>query len=542
LRSIASALSLAFRRLSSFPQAGRRLASVLSDSNLTKKASLNSVASMVDYGAGVLVALLITPVILSGLGPYAFGMWQILLRATGYLSPASGRPTEALKWTLANRRASNDYTEKREFVGSALVVWLIFTPVVLGIGALLLWLAPSWFGVPPDRLFHVRVATGLLVLNVSMTSLAYIPQAVLQGENIAYKKLGLSTSFIFLGGGLVWLAVQLDTGLPGIAAATLLSTTLTGILSFAIARRYTRWFGIKLPSISATKRFLSLSFWFLVWHFVSLSLISSDVVLLGIFDAVTTAGDYTLTKYAPEAVITVVALMVAGIMPGLGGIIGSGQLDRAARVRSELLSVTWLFATAVCATILLYNRAFVVLWVGETHYLGTAVSVLVVLISMQAALYNNDAHIINLTLDIRSKVLIGLSASSFAIILSVVLMKYFDMGVVGLLLAFIAGKSILLVAYPLKMMRFLGLSVRRQLVGCIRPALVTSVLFGLAATVDAYRLQIDLLGPLGWVDLMLASGAGFLALLSVSYYGGLSQFQRARIIERLRELRTGARQ
>ena len=80
---------------------------------------------------------------------------------------------------------------------------------------------------------------------------------------------------------------------------------------------------------------------------------------------------YSLTKYIPEALVGFVAMVVSGITPGLGGIIGAGNLQKAAHVRNEIMVLTWLVAMSLGTTILLWNQAFVQLWVGPEYYAGS---------------------------------------------------------------------------------------------------------------------------------------------------------------------------
>src|SRR5256714_15147594 len=72
-------------------------------------------------------------------------------------------------------------------------------------------------------------------------------------------------------------------------------------------------------------------------------------------------------------------------MPGLGGLIGRGDQERARAVRRELLTLTWLFATAVGVTILCWNRSFLGLWVGQQHYGGPGLDLPLVLATGQTA-------------------------------------------------------------------------------------------------------------------------------------------------------------
>ena len=120
------------------------ISGLLSDKTLTKKASFNALASLLEYATFLLVGFFLTPFMVAGLGDYSFGLWQVLNRLVGYLTPASGRPTYALKWTLVNQQASNDYERKRRYVGSTLIVWLLFLPILLGLGGIVAWFVRIW--------------------------------------------------------------------------------------------------------------------------------------------------------------------------------------------------------------------------------------------------------------------------------------------------------------------------------------------------------------------------------------------------------------
>jgi hypothetical protein len=126
-------------------------------------------------------------------------VWQVLLRLAGQSSAASGRPAEALKWVVAHRQSSDDYHDKRVQVGNAVAVWFLFLPLQLLIGAV------SWSSPPrgSTRSRHwcspSEFATLILVVNLVLQSLVDVPRGVLQGENLGYRRLGLSTSLVLVG-------------------------------------------------------------------------------------------------------------------------------------------------------------------------------------------------------------------------------------------------------------------------------------------------------------------------------------------------------
>jgi O-antigen/teichoic acid export membrane protein len=516
------------------------IAKWLSDDSLTRKAYLNAAAAGLDYAARLLVGFLITPLLVSGLGDYAYGVWRFLERLIGYVSPASGRPTQALKWTLANQQASIDDEEKRLSVGSTVAVWAMFLPLMVVLGGVLAWFAPRWLDAPAGLYGVVRLAAAVLLVNLLMsTSLVAVPRSVLEGENLGYKRMGLSAILVFVGGGFTWLALHFDTGLIGVALSVSVSTLLTGVIFLRVVRTYAHWFGVAWPSLKAAREFLGLSWWFVAWNSIIKLMMSSDVVVLGVLGSVESVTTYTLTKYAPETLITIVAIGVLGVMPGLGGIVGSGNLERASRVRSEIMSLTWLVLTALGSAVLVWNWTFIKLWVGAEHYAGAVPALLIVVSVMQFVLIRNDAHVIDLTLDLRRKVLIGVVSAVLSLAIAGLLVGYFEVGIAGLVLGFIAGRSILTVAYPLMVGRLLETPLNSQLRGVWRPALFTAASFAAAIWLGELLRATRWGAELGWIGFVLSAGiTGGVAVL-LAFYLGLSGQQRQTILRRVRVLLSG---
>ncbi|MCH7707557.1 MAG: hypothetical protein IH884_03650 [Myxococcales bacterium] len=474
--------------------------------------------------------LALNPLLVGRLGDHLYGAWRVLWRFTGSLAATSGRSAQALKWSIANRNRSTDYREKRELVGSAVGVWLLFLPILALMGGGLAWLAPSLLGTPPEFAWSVRWTAALLVAYVTISTLADVPRAILQGENLGYKRIGLSTVLVILGGALMALAIYTGTGIVGVAAANLANALLTGILFTRIVRSHVAWAGIGRPTMAAVRRFVGLSWWFAAWKLVMQAMLAGDVVVLGIADSVESVTTYSLTRFAPEAVLAGVAVLVAGLSPGLGVLVGSGDWSLAARVRAELMASTWLVTVGAGATLLLWNRAFVELWVGTTHYAGSVPTLLIVLAVMQFALIRNDARIIDLTLSIRGKVLIGLLSAVLSVSLAAVFVGYFGGGITGLCIGLIAGRAVLTVAYPRHVGRLFGLSWRRQLAGVLRPTAAAILLLALAF------LGAGSAKASTWPTLIVGTSITFVAIASVSFLLGLSSEGRNALRRRARKV------
>ena len=176
---------------------------------------------------------------------------------------------------------------------------------------------------------------------------------------------------------------------------------------------------------------------------------------------------------------------------------------------------------------LLWSRAFLQLWVGAEYYAGAVPTLLITLMVTQFVLIRNDAAIIDLTLNLRRKVLIGALSATLSLIFAGVLVSSFKLGITGLCLGFMGGRSILSLGYPWLVSRFLGAPLAAQLKGVPRPAVVTILLFVLALSVGDW-------GQAGtWIGLAFSVGVTVVVVSLLAFYAGLSGDQRRRIMQRV---------
>jgi O-antigen/teichoic acid export membrane protein len=491
---------------------------------------LNSAAFVLDAAARAIVGFVVTPILLLHLGDVGFGNWQVLQRLVGHANPAGGRPSEALKWFVANRQSSDDEDSKRRAVGSAIAVWLAFVPLVAIAGAVLAWFAPVWMHVPKASFATVRLAGAILVLDIILSGLGNIPWAVLQGQNLGYKRLGMTMALEFVGGGFILLAVFAGSGFVGLALADIATTILAAALFLWIVRNYVPWFGVAKPDLREVWNFMRLSGWFLLWNFVTRIMMGSDIVVLGIFGSASAATTYTLTRFIPLTITVAVTSLITAIMPGLGGLVGAGEFARAVRIRTETLSATWLISAVAGACVLLLERSFLGLWVGARYYPGPWATLLIVIMVLQLALIRVDANIIDLTLQLRWKVLLGLLGAALSVGFAWALLSLFHLGIAGLAAGFIAGRMIQTVTYPVIAGRRLGIALQTQLLGIARPALVTIALFAAAAALGVvFTIHT-------WVALVVAAGAAGLGCLLFAFFIGLTELQRRWVQERARRV------
>ncbi|MBI4419193.1 MAG: oligosaccharide flippase family protein, partial [Gemmatimonadetes bacterium] len=493
-----------------------------------------ALASLLDYGTKMAVGLIITPVLLGGLGRSLYGVWEMLSRLVNYIAATDGRPTEALRLIVANHQATADSHRQRRNVGSALLVWLVFLPLVAGVGALLTWIAPTITRVTPDLHGTVRLACLLLVVSFLVASLAAVPESVLRGMNLGYRQMGLQASLNVVSAVLMAGAVAGGLGLAGVAGAQIATGAAAGLCFWVLARKYVAWFGAERPRRKEVREMLGVSGWLAVGDLVAKLLLASDVIVLGMLISPAVVTTYVVTGYAAKTAGGIHTLTVGAAMPGMGGMIGRGERGRTADLRHEILALTWLFVTVVGGTILLWNRSFVSLWVGPDNYAGVAIDFFIVVAAVQTAFIRADAYIIDAALRPRQRVFVGALAAATTLALELLLTRAF--GLPGLCVGVVGGRTLQSVAYPViarGLLRHPGgrPTPRPSLPKLARPAVMTVLLFAAAAYLNGHLLAPNWAV---WIAGVVATGV---LLAGAATLGGLNREERAALYARVSGVR-----
>ena len=498
------------------------------ETNLTWRASLNMLQSILDYSAKLAVSLLVIPILVGGLGRTLFGVWEMLSRLMGYLESTDGRPTQALRLVISNVQSERDHSGKRRWIGAALRVWGWFLPLWVATGAVVIWLAPTITKVDPSLHGRVRIACAVMMAGVLLGGLATLPESVLRGMNLGYKRMGLQAALSIAGGAMLVAAVYLGTGLIGIAAAGVLAVALTGACFLLLVRRQVPWFGSERPQRAEVRTLLQMSLWIAAGDAIAKVLLASDVLVLGVVLSPATVTTYVLTGYAALLSVNLHSLAADAVMPGLAGIIGEKNFGRAAMLRRELMAVTILFVASVGSAILMWNRSFVHLWVGGENYAGVWTNLLLVLMAAQTAFIRCDAYIIDAALQPGRRVRVSALAAAVGLALSILLT--YHAGMVGLCLGLLAGRAIQTVWYPVLVRSCLSSVSSLPAEWLLRPLVALALLFA----GSAYLGQHVLVG--NW---LVWAGAVLLSLsltLVITLQFGLPQDGHAAVRARLREV------
>lgn len=378
---------------------------------------LNALTLYVHFVVVALIGLVANPLLVRSLGAEHFGIWKACLRILDLSAVADGRGTQALKWIVAHGDSRDDADQKRRDIGAALAIWMIWLPILLVVVSASVAALPYLItGIDAADLQTVRLAAGLLGLNVVLMGLLTLPDAVLVGTNQGYRSYVVTTLFLVLSNIGMVLAAHAGFGLVGLGVVTVAAQVVNGLIVLVIARRFVRWWGVRRPRWADVRRVLGFSNLTLVWALVQLVLLSSEVLLIGYFSGPVDVSRYTFTAYVAQFALSICLMTGSAVTPRLGALCGAGKLDEATVLHARTRRILYAIITVVASGIILMNGAFVSLWVGPDFYMGDAANLAMVALMIQLALIRFDAQVQDVGLQIGRKVLWGSLGATVSLI------------------------------------------------------------------------------------------------------------------------------
>ena len=487
-----------------------------------RMAAFNAAVSIVEFAARSLLSLLMTPLLVQGLGGAVFGVWKVLERLILYLQVADGRPTQALQWLIANAAGQDDAEQNRQHFGHALGIWLMFFPVVIVLGGGIIWLLPAITSMPASMITDARKATGWLLGAFIITGLGAIAAGVLIGLNLGYKRIWASLAGIVMTGILVLVSLRAGYGLSGVAGAHALASALGAGLLFWALKKNVGWFKSVRPAFVGIGKFLRVNLWYTGWTFINKIHLSCDVILIGLVLSAETVSSYVITSFAAVTLMALSAATTSAIIPGFGRYLDAGNHEKLMALRSELSAYNWLFCTVGGAVILACNQTFVTLWVGENLYAGRVVDGVILLAAVQLSLARGDGFLLDLSLGIKPKVAIGGGAGVLAVGLMLGLLPSY--GLIAAPLTLLAARVPMTILFSRLVCARFGrgaspfLLARRMMVmsGCFAAASFTAG----STSIASWSVWIVQCGVVGAVSLLIC------------YYMILTIEERKRLRER----------
>jgi hypothetical protein len=157
---------------------------------------------------------------------------------------------------------------------------------------------------------------------------------------------------------------------------------------------------------------------------------------------------------------------------------------------------------------------------GADYYMGDWINLLIVVVLVQLAMIRNEGQIQDITLNIRKKVLYGLSGAVLGLILSVVLFKI-TARLETIFIGLILGRILTSITFPALVNKFFATNTE------YKKTLIIIALFSICFVISKYIPQAD-----NWLIFILYAVVCTAIFLVVNYYCLLGEDNR-KIITKL---------
>ena len=499
--------------------------------NLTQRAYLNSITSILDYSSKLITGFIVTPFLISGLGDILFGVWQILGQLSGYTDFADIRASQVLKWAIAKDRDSLPDKELKKYVTATFLLTLFMLPIFLLISVIIIWYSPQITGVGSEYADTVRMTTSLVILSVLIFKLFSIFESILRGMNLGYKRMGFRASIFIAIGFIKILAIKMGYGLIELALIQVLNSLIISFVIYIIIKKHVPWFGFEKINYKETKSFFKTSGWFMGWMSVQMVIINSDKVLLGYLAGPVFVTKYVITKYLSYSILSgFINNIVHGALPGIGNLFGKKEYKKLSDIRQNIMVTTLLFSVGLGFIILLFNHSFIGLWSKADLFIGQKENLIILVMVVQYIFIQNDSTIINTTLDIKSKTIIGLFSAIISILGVFVFIKIYNYGIMGLCLGLIVGRLIQSISYPIIINKKIQVDSKNNFLH------FRSLIISISVLSLGYYLGNNIVLQ-KWTHLIFLSALIFPLIIIFIFYLGFKTEQRSEIMKYASKIR-----
>lgn len=409
--------------------------------NLKKKALFNSITSGVDYSTRLLISFVLNPIILYNLGSYLFGVWKVLGQLNSYLATGDLRAATSLKWIVSKEREIKSESELSKIYSTSVFSFLLLMPGYIFVGLIIIYIAPNVSNANKEDFDLVRKTASVLVITFIITQFSFLFESLLQAMNMAYKRIGIRSVILLIGGALNIIILNLGYSIFEIAIVNLVALFSNGAAMYWIAKKNIDWLYIVRVKFKDVKGFTGLSLQYTFQKVASLANVSSDVILLGYLAGPEYVAQYTFTMFAMLGVQGLIQMISSAVIPGLGKFYGQGNFKKIFSIRNRLIELKRMLLTMSAVLICLFNASFVKLWTNDSDQFSSELdSFLITLIISFRILSVVDKSFINISLKIKKQIGVSLTTAIIIITLSFLIVPVFE--ITGLLLALLFASVI----------------------------------------------------------------------------------------------------
>ncbi len=482
--------------------------------NFKREFSRNFTSNVVLFLIQLLVGLLIVPFYIDTLGIAAYGIVPLATSFTSYVVLILECLNGAISRFLTIHIQSSDLPGATQIFNTALVTIVGFIVLISPVALIFAWYAPDFFNVTGVERTSVIFLFVLVFFASFVSSLRSPFSAVMYAFNKIHYNNYLSLTSTLLSTGII-LALFL-TRTPSvffIGVATFLSALVSLFLTIAYSRKVYDKIVIS-PSLFSKKWFTditTLAKWFLVDQIGAMLLLQLSLILVNKGFGTATGGEYAIVLTFFNLLWAITSLITSVLSPIYYIYYARRQFESIFNLSIVSVKSIGLAMALPIGLICIFSPRLLTIWVGaEFAHLSLLVWILLVpltsIVSVRSLINGYAAYN-----KVRVPAIVTIISGLLNLILAVTLPNVYDLGVIGIPLAFTIALFLRnFVFIPWYTAKVLGVAPAEF----YKPTIPGTVAY-FALVIVGYPLTVYFAASASIVDIALISGGISLVYLTI---------------------------
>ncbi len=490
---------------------------------------LNTLTGWIDKVVSIIVNLIIRPIIINGLGVSMFGVWEMLNKMTELMASADFRAATTVKWFLSINREKEPPEVLNRSISAGFFASVCTLPIYVILGCVIVYFSPYVTKVEVSLFFVVRFSASVLLLSFIITQIFFIYEQILQGMNIAYKRLGVRAVITIIGGILTYLVLRKDYGLLGLVGVNLLMVVITGVTYWLVVRENLNWVKIHTVSWKEVLSFIKISINFLIDKLLSILHRSVDVLFLGYLLSSAVVASYTISSYVMVSLIGLISMIVSSIITGITPLVKENNVSKLLFLRSYIYLLIILIYAIASTLILIFNDSFINLWTKNDLFLGQFNNLLIMVFLFLRVIVDIDKSFLCMYLKVKTQ---NINATISLVVMVVFVFVFIKLtGVTGMLVGLILSQVCLLSLNAISLKNIMQAKLHTLENVPLRLILVVIILLMSSYTIGEYIIVNN------WIHFFVYLTLAFCIIASIVYWVGLDKTMRILILTQIKKIK-----
>jgi O-antigen/teichoic acid export membrane protein len=498
--------------------------------DLPRRFRVNVATNYLGTATAIVVALVVTPVLVHGLGKVEYGIWVLVGSTVLYLDLFNLGFSRATVKYVAEQHAAGDLERVRRTIATSFLLLSVPAAAALAVSVGIAFGFPHLFGVP----HRLATASTVLVILIGADLVISIPGDTFGGTLVAlqrYDLLNATLIAVTIAQAAAWtIVLEAGGGLIALGVVTVALSLAGQVARYLLARRL-------IPGISISRRLFdrsfvrplaSLSGWIAVFEMARVVIARMDTIVVGLVVGIPAAAVYAVGQKLALLAGRMVQPAIQTFFPHAAELAARGEELALRRMIRSGTRISFGIALPVALVLMVLAGPAVRAWVGPKFDDATLVVVFLAGGTLVSAMTEAGVHVLRGAGEARRPGMIVVLEAVLNLTLSVVL--GIALGIKGVALATLAAAATVHLGLLLPYLcRRFGVSVRSLLASIARAHLPAA---GAALAVGWLIRRDDLEGLVQ----VTGAGAAILATYLVAFVlTGLAADERRRLLARVRQ-------